>query len=123
MKQTSLSFNLVVAVARELGRLPVPVLFIDEEAIPPETVDYVRRVMLREDIALTWSCVPVKHRNACARSQPWWYPWKADEESIWCRPMCQPSCSATSAISPNKWPGRNPDDRRIGVSLCNREWA
>ena len=86
-KDSSVLLNLVIAVATDLGRLPVPVLFIDEEAIPPETVDYVRRVMLRGDVALTWSCVPVKHRNACARSQPWWFPWKADERQLWCRPL------------------------------------
>jgi len=86
-KDSSVTLNLVIQVARELNRLPVPVLFIDEEAIPPETVDYVRRVMLRPEVALTWSCVPVKHRNACARSQPWWYPWHPDQRAIWCRPL------------------------------------
>jgi predicted phosphoadenosine phosphosulfate sulfurtransferase len=46
-KDSSTVLNLVIEVATELGRLPVPVLFIDEEAIPPETVEYVDRVRRR----------------------------------------------------------------------------
>ncbi len=86
-KDSTVMLNLVVEVAGELGRLPVSVLFIDEEAIPPDTVDYVSRVRQRDDLDLIWSCVPVKHRNACSRSQPWWFTWDPGERERWCREM------------------------------------
>lgn len=96
-KDSTVLLNLVVQVATELGRLPVEVMFGDEEAIAPDTEDYVRRVAARPEIHLTWSCVPVKHRNACSRRQPWWYTWNPADEPLWVRPMPPEGVSHESA--------------------------
>jgi predicted phosphoadenosine phosphosulfate sulfurtransferase len=67
--------------------LPLRAVFWDEEAIPYETEQYVRRVTQRGDVALEWMCVPVQHRNACSRKHPYWWPWAPEAEDLWCRPL------------------------------------
>lgn len=84
-KDSTVCLNLALQVARERGRLPLDVYFFDEEAIHPETVEYVERVAADPDVRFRWYCVPVKHRNACSRKQPYWYVWNPAEKHLWVR--------------------------------------
>jgi predicted phosphoadenosine phosphosulfate sulfurtransferase len=84
-KDSTIILNLALEVARERGRLPLDVVFFDEEAIPPETVDYVYRVMRLPDISLRWFCLPVKHRNGCSGKSPFWRPFDPACPELWCR--------------------------------------
>lgn len=86
-KDSTVVLDLACEVAAALGKGPVEVLHWDEEAIHPETVDYVRRVSQRPDVRMHWMCYPIKHRNACSRKSPWWHPWAPEEEHLWVRPM------------------------------------
>jgi predicted phosphoadenosine phosphosulfate sulfurtransferase len=86
-KDSTTVLNLTAMVARERGRLPLDVYFVDEEAIYPETVEYVERVRQREDVRLWWCCLPVEHRNACSRGEPWWWCWDEGARDRWVRPM------------------------------------
>ena len=67
--------------------LPLRAVFQDEEAIPFETEEYVRRTFSRPDVSGEWYCLPVKHRNACSRHHPWWWPWAPEDRDKWCRPL------------------------------------
>lgn len=98
-KDSTAVLNVAMHVARERDRLPLDVLFIDEEAIPPDTVEYVERLRARPDIRLIWSCVPTRNRNACSYHQPWWLSWNPDEQDRWCRPL--PSGAVTAADRPD----------------------
>lgn len=73
------------------------VLFYDEEAIPYQTEEYVRRVAEIPDVDLTWLCLPVRHLNACSPAHPWWYCWDPDQPEKWCRPL------PPEAVT--EWPG------------------
>lgn len=84
-KDSTAVLNLTIEVARELGKLPVHAIFVDEEAIHPTTVEYVERVRQNPDVKLDWYCLPVKHRNACSNEQPFWYCWNPDERHLWVR--------------------------------------
>lgn len=86
-KDSTAVLNLTIEVARELNRLPVRALFVDEEAIHPTTVEYVERVRTNPDVQLEWYCLPVKHRNACSNEQPYWYCWNPDERELWVREL------------------------------------
>ncbi|MCZ7478808.1 DUF3440 domain-containing protein [Micromonospora sp. WMMC273] len=90
-KDSTAVLNVALQVAhshpRHARHLPLRTYFYDEEAIPYETEEYVRRVSQRDDVDLTWYCVPFKHRNACSRTSPWWWPWAPEAEALWCRPM------------------------------------
>lgn len=88
-KDSTACLNITLNVARELGKLPLEVVFYDEEAIPYQTEEYVRRVAENPDIHLRWFCLPVKHRNACSRSSPWWSPWDLACPHLWVRSLPQ----------------------------------
>ena len=86
-KDSTVCLQLALQVARDRNRLPLDVFFFDEEAIHPETVEYMRRVSQREDVTLRWLCLPVQHRNACSRKSPYWYPWAPEDREKWCREL------------------------------------
>lgn len=86
-KDSTAVLNVALEVARQKNKLPLRVISYDEEAIPPETVDYMTRVSEKDDVEFDWYCVPIEHRNACSRKQPYWYPWNPDKRNLWCRDL------------------------------------
>lgn len=86
-KDSTVCLNLALEVARERNRLPLEVYFFDEEALHPETVEYVQRVAAMPEVRFRWYCLPVKHRNACSRKQPYWYCWLPADRAKWVRKM------------------------------------
>lgn len=86
-KDSTCCLHLTLDEARKRGRLPLDVVFFDEEAQCPETIEYMHHVQEMPDVALRWYCLPVKHRNACSRRHPYWYPWAPEDEHKWCRPL------------------------------------
>jgi len=86
-KDSTALLNLVLEVAELRDALPVHAFFWDEEAIHPETIEYMTRVAQDPRVRLDWYCVPIKHRNACSRTSPWWHPWAPEDEAKWCRPL------------------------------------
>ena len=68
------AYRASIELARERGRLPLEVMTFDEEAIHPETVEYIARVAALPDVRFRWYCLPIQHRNACSRRQPYWHP-------------------------------------------------
>lgn len=86
-KDSTACLNLALEAAREAGRLPLDVYHFDEEAIPPQTVEYCHRIAANPDIAFRWFCLPIAHRNACSRTSPQWYPWAPEDRPRWVRDL------------------------------------
>lgn len=86
-KDSTACLQIALMVAEERGKLPLKVHFYDEEAIPWECIDYVKRVADRPDIDLTWFCLPVQHRNAASNDSTYWYCWDPEEKDKWVRPL------------------------------------
>jgi predicted phosphoadenosine phosphosulfate sulfurtransferase len=86
-KDSTAVLNCTLEVARELGRLPVEVVFFDEEAIHPPTIEYVERVANNPEVDLKWYSLEFKHRNACSNEEPYWYCWDKERIDKWVRPM------------------------------------
>lgn len=88
-KDSTATLHAVLAAAHEKPeeRLPVRVIFFDEEVIPMETEEYVRRVSQRDDVDLEWYCIPLKHFNTCSREEGFWYPWAPEAKDKWVRSM------------------------------------
>lgn len=86
-KDSTAVLNMCLAVAHERNRLPLHVIFYDEEAIPMEVEDYVRRVSQRPDVKLDWMCIPLKHTNACSSTSTSWITWDPSKQDLWVRPM------------------------------------
>lgn len=88
-KDSTATLHAMLAAAHEKPeeRLPLRVIFWDEEIVPAETEDYVRRVSQRDDVALEWYCVPIKHRNAASLRNPYWSPWDPGMRDKWVRDL------------------------------------
>jgi len=85
-KDSTVCLHLALDAAQARGKNLI-VFHYDEEAIPYETEDYVRRVAAMPGLELRWYCLPIQHRNACTRKQPYWYPWAPEDEAKWVRPL------------------------------------
>jgi len=84
-KDSTAVLNMTLKVARELDKLPLKVVFFDEEAIHPTTIEYVERVKRIPDVDLDWYCLEFKHRNACSNQEPFWYTWDKEKKEKWVR--------------------------------------
>ncbi len=86
-KDSTAVLNCALVVAKERNRLPLEVVFFDEEAIHPPTIEYVARVAENKDIDLHWYCLETKHRNACSNEEPFWYTWDKTKKDVWVRDL------------------------------------
>lgn len=86
-KDSTAVLQVALKVAKERGKLPLEVVFFDEEAIHPPTIEYVHRVAANPDVDLKWYCLEFKHRNAASNEEPYWYCWDKDKKDLWVRPM------------------------------------
>ena len=86
-KDSTVVLELAREEARKRNRLPLRVIFFDEEAVDPDTVEYVHRIAESDELEFRWLCLPIKHRNACSRKTPYWYPWAPEAREDWIRPL------------------------------------
>lgn len=86
-KDSTVALNLALEEAHKRGgeQLPLDVIFSDEEAIPYQTEDYVRRVYNRDDVNLRWLAIPMVHRNNCSTKFNYWYHWAPEKKEKWVR--------------------------------------
>lgn len=86
-KDSTVVFQLTKQVARELGRLPLRVLFIDQEAEWAATVEQIRVIMEDPDVEPMWFQIPIKLFNATSNKEHWLYCWDPTAEDKWMRPQ------------------------------------
>jgi predicted phosphoadenosine phosphosulfate sulfurtransferase len=86
-KDSTAVFNLCLEAAIRHNRLPLLTIFFDEEAIAPDTEDYVRRVSQMPEVDLRWYCVPLRHRNGAAMDSGYWFPWASEDKHLWVRDL------------------------------------
>ena len=86
-KDSTAVLNATLKVAKKLNKLPLEVVFFDEEAIHPPTIEYVKRTYDLEEIDLKWYCLEFKHRNACSNEEPFWYTWDKEKKDKWVRDL------------------------------------
>lgn len=85
-KDSTVVFNLAMQVARELNRLPLTVMFLDQEAEWAATIEQVQRVMTDPDVRPRWYQMPIRLFNATSTTEHWLYCWDAAAEERWMRP-------------------------------------
>jgi len=88
-KDSTACLNLTLEEAHKNSKklLPLDVIFSDEEALPYQTEEYVRRVFNRDDVNLRWYCVPMAHKNNCSSKYNNWYHWAPEKKDQWVRSM------------------------------------
>lgn len=121
-KDSTAMLNVAIEAARLEGLLPVTVRFWDEEALPAEVEEYVRRVAARDEVVLEWYCLPIAHRNACSVEEPLWYPWGPESEELWCRPLPPEGITETDGC-PDWWTYAGKPDKRPSIPVCNSLYA
>lgn len=84
-KDSTVLLNLALKVAEEKGRLPLPVMFVDQEAEWETVIGYIRRVMNDPRVKPLWYQVPIKIFNATSNTDDWLYCWEPGKE--WMRPQ------------------------------------
>lgn len=85
-KDSTVVFHLTLEEARKRGRLPLKVVFIDQEAEWQATIDLVREVMSHPDVEPFWLQVPIKLFNATSADEEWLMCWADEDEARWMRP-------------------------------------
>lgn len=85
-KDSVVILNLALKVAKEKNRLPVPVLFVDQEAEWQSTIDLVEQVMTDTRVEPHWLQVPLRLFNATSTQDQWLHCWHPEQEEHWVRP-------------------------------------
>ena len=75
-KDSTVIFHLALQVAREKGRLPLKVFFLDQEAEWDSVIDNVRGIMSHPDVEPLWLQIPFRLFNATSARSPWLYCWE-----------------------------------------------
>lgn len=81
-KDSTVILELTLRVARERGRLPLKVMFLDQEAEYTKTVEYMRRIMYRADVEPLWFQIPFRIFNATSKYKEWLDCWGEGQKWI-----------------------------------------
>lgn len=82
-KDSTVIFNLSMMVAQERGRLPLKVMFLDQEAEWQVVIDYIRTIMYDERVDPYWLQIPFRLTNATSVDVPYLQCWDVDKEADW----------------------------------------
>jgi predicted phosphoadenosine phosphosulfate sulfurtransferase len=81
-KDSTVVLNLALMVAEEKNRLPLKVLFIDQEAEWEMNISYIRETFKDSRIEPLWMQMPFKIFNATSTTEQWLQCWKEGDEWI-----------------------------------------
>lgn len=87
-KDSSLLLQLVIDRAKLKNLLPVKVLFIDHEAVYPQTIKHIEDLLVdNPDVEPIWICLPFEEESIISINSPVWFCWDEDNKDDWIRPM------------------------------------
>lgn len=84
-KDSTVVYHLAMQVARERGRLPLPVFFLDQEAEWTSTIEIVRQIMYDPDVKPLWFQMPIYIENATSLDTKYLKCWDPENEAEWLR--------------------------------------
>jgi len=79
-KDSTVIFNLALQVARKKKKLPLKVMFLDQEAEWQSVIDYTKEIMYHKDVEPMWYQVPIRLFNATSMQEAWLECWKEGEQ-------------------------------------------
>lgn len=86
-KDSTVVLNLALQVAEEKGRLPVSVLFVDQECEWQFTIDYMKTVMYDKRVKPFWYQIPMVITNNASSTSRYHYCWDEKEKDKWIHPQ------------------------------------
>jgi len=84
-KDSTVVLELSLIIAREKGRLPLKVMFLDQEGEWQATIDMVESVMKRDSVDPMWMQVPLRLFNATSFKTHWLNCWHDEDKDKWMR--------------------------------------
>jgi predicted phosphoadenosine phosphosulfate sulfurtransferase len=85
-KDSDVTLQLAMMVAEEKGRLPLPVVWLDQEIEWQMVVDHVGDIMRDPRVDPRWMQIPFLISNATSPDTPWLDCWDESKEEDWIRP-------------------------------------
>lgn len=79
-KDSTATVEIALEVARKKNRLPVDVMFLDQEAEWDCVVDYMRELMGRKEVRGHWLQCPIRITNATSAEEQWLECWKPGDK-------------------------------------------
>lgn len=79
-KDSTAVLNLALQIAEEKGKLPLPVMFLDQEAEWQSVIDYTRMVMEDTRVKPFWLQVPIRLFNATSSENTWLHCWQDGDD-------------------------------------------
>lgn len=86
-KDSTVLFELTRIVAKEKGRLPIKVFWLDQEAEWQGTVDYMKRIMYDEDVEPYWFQIPFDFQNSLSTKADYIRIWDKDKLDLLIHPF------------------------------------
>ena len=86
-KDSTVTLDLVLKVAKERNRLPLTVMFIDQEAEWKGTIDYMTKIMNDPRIKPMWFQMPMVITNNASSFNRYSYCWDAKDKENWIHPQ------------------------------------
>lgn len=81
-KDSAVVFELCLQVAREKDRLPLKVMWLDQECEFQSTVDYMRDIFYMDEVEPYWLQIPFRLQNATSATDQWLMCWGEGEEWV-----------------------------------------
>lgn len=85
-KDSTVCFELCMIVAKEKNRLPLNVMWIDQEAEWQGTVDYMTSIMENNNVKPYWFQMPMVITNNASHINRYNYCWEEGKENEWIHP-------------------------------------
>lgn len=85
-KDSTVTMELAYEVAKSKGRLPIKVMFLDQEAEWEATEKYIERSFLRDGIEPYWFQFPFKLFNSSSYADDWLTCWDDTQVEKWVHP-------------------------------------
>ena len=79
-KDSTVCLNMALKVAEEKNRLPLRVIFLDQEAEYENVINYMRNVQADKRVDMYWIQAPFRINNATSFENPWLNAWADGEE-------------------------------------------
>ncbi len=86
-KDSDVVLRLALIVARERGRLPLRVCWLDQEIEWQMVADHVKGIMYQDDVDPLWIQCPFLISNATSAETPYLDCWEPGKEDEWIRPQ------------------------------------
>ena len=82
-KDSTVLFRMTLQVARERGRLPVKVFWLDQEAEWQATVDYMQEIMQLPEVKPYWFQIPFDFTNTLSHNKNFVRVWNTEDKALW----------------------------------------